>query len=384
MSEYMNLRAGQKNYRRQLMATVSAMTLAASACCAGSAWADDADRPVIWLDFGAQLEGLGAKTEPFAPAFVLNNLDAPLNVKSPLSVEQPSRFAFGQEASLTFQPEDSDWVFSAGIRFGRANGSKHLHQQTSTRQRAYAFYIGSTRLTYYGIPPQYATKTRFSDGQSEYNEKHAILDFSAGKDVGLGMFGHGGSSVVSLGVRFAQFETRSTTTFRSMPDYYYYPVLFQKYKGHHASYYAHAEFSRSFRGIGPSISWTGSSPFIGDAQNGEVALDWGLNAALLFGRQKVHGEHQVTGTHFKGQGLFTMTITSQYAHGAPVSRSRRVTVPNLGGSLGLSFQFVDAKVSVGYRADVFFGAIDGGIDTRKSENRSFFGPYATISIGLGD
>ena len=30
------------------------------------------------------------------------------------------------------------------------------------------------------------------------------------------------------------------------------------------------------------------------------------------------------------------------------------------------------------------GATDGGIDTRKSENRGFFGPYASISIGLGD
>jgi hypothetical protein len=42
-----------------------------------------------------------------------------------------------------------------------------------------------------------------------------------------------------------------------------------------------------------------------------------------------------------------------------------------------------AIVSFGYRADGFFGAIDGGIDTYKSYNRGFFGPYANISIGLG-
>ena len=29
-------------------------------------------------------------------------------------------------------------------------------------------------------------------------------------------------------------------------------------------------------------------------------------------------------------------------------------------------------------------AIEGGIDTRKSENRAFFGPYASVSVGLGD
>ncbi|HVP85004.1 MAG TPA: hypothetical protein VMS78_09800 [Rhizomicrobium sp.] len=44
---------------------------------------------------------------------------------------------------------------------------------------------------------------------------------------------------------------------------------------------------------------------------------------------------------------------------------------------------VAAKVSLGYRADFFFGAMDGGIDTRESYNRNFYGPYASISIGLG-
>ena len=35
-------------------------------------------------------------------------------------------------------------------------------------------------------------------------------------------------------------------------------------------------------------------------------------------------------------------------------------------------------------ADFFFGAMDGGIDARKSKNRGFYGPYASISVGLGD
>jgi hypothetical protein len=40
-------------------------------------------------------------------------------------------------------------------------------------------------------------------------------------------------------------------------------------------------------------------------------------------------------------------------------------------------------VSFGYRADFFFGAMDGGIDTRNTSTVSFHGPFATISIGLG-
>ena len=60
-----------------------------------------------------------------------------------------------------------------------------------------------------------------------------------------------------------------------------------------------------------------------------------------------------------------------------------VAVPNVGALFGISYKYQNAKISFGYRADEFFGAMDGGIDTHKSENRGFNGPYATISIGLG-
>ena len=63
-------------------------------------------------------------------------------------------------------------------------------------------------------------------------------------------------------------------------------------------------------------------------------------------------------------------------------RSRSVTVPNLGGFAGLSLRYTNAKVSLGYRADFFFGAMDGGIDARKAANQSFHGPFATIALGL--
>ena len=65
------------------------------------------------------------------------------------------------------------------------------------------------------------------------------------------------------------------------------------------------------------------------------------------------------------------------------TRSRSITVPNIGGFAGLSYRYDSAKLSFGYRADFFFGAMDGGIDTRKTYDRNFYGPYATLSIGLG-
>jgi hypothetical protein len=66
-----------------------------------------------------------------------------------------------------------------------------------------------------------------------------------------------------------------------------------------------------------------------------------------------------------------------------VNRSRTVTVPNLGGYIGASMRYHNSKVSLGYRADTFFNAMDGGQETHKAYNRGFYGPYLNVSLGLG-
>lgn len=385
MSELMNTGNMRSDLRWQLLATVSALALIGPIVSETSALAaDDPARPTVWIELGGQLERTDGGEEPFAPPFVTTNLNNAYNTQSPLSAERRSRYSFGGEGKITFEPEGTDWIFSAGIRYGRSNRAKHLHQQTSTKIIGYALYIGSTALTRYGLEHPYFSATRFNDVQAKRSESHAILDFMAGKDVGLGLFGRHSTSSFNAGVRYAQFSAKATTTFHSRPVAYYYPVF--KYKSHsyHLSYYAHGDLSRSFHGIGPSISWTNSSPILGDPQAGEVAFDWGVNAALLFGRQKVSGSHQTTGRHFYGTSRYGFGVpTAHYVHTAPpINRSRSVTVPNLGGFAGLSFKLPNAKVSLGYRADFFFGAIDGGVDTRKTADRNFYGPYLGIGIGL--
>ncbi len=64
-------------------------------------------------------------------------------------------------------------------------------------------------------------------------------------------------------------------------------------------------------------------------------------------------------------------------------RDRTVVVPDVGGFAGFSWRLPNGKVSLGYRADFFFGAIDGGIDTSQKEMRGFYGPFASVSLGLG-
>jgi iron complex outermembrane receptor protein len=230
----------------------------------------------------------------------------------------------------------------------------------------------------------------FADTAASNRETQAVLDFQVGKDVGLGMFGAHGSSRLSAGVRYAQFTFGSRATIKSDQDTKFhfltlsdgdFLAFWENYNYHQGS----IESSRSFRGIGPSISWDASAPLFDASSERQITFDWGASGAILFGRQKVR-IHQMTGSAYKKVGLSTDSLAqniSQTQRTGNYDRARMIVVPNVGGFAGLSFRYAAAKVSFGYRADFFFGAMDGGIDTRKSENRGFFGPFATVSVGLG-
>lgn len=118
-------------------------------------------------------------------------------------------------------------------------------------------------------------------------------------------------------------------------------------------------------------------------------LDWGINASLLFGRQKSKLQHPTQDAYFRPKvytnqfDFFSTHSKIMYDRAIPQTRSRSVVVPNVGGFAGLSLQWTNAKVSLGYRADYFFGAMDTGIDQRSTKDRSFYGPFASVSIGLG-
>ena len=358
--------------RWQLLATASAFALCGTVFTS-AAEAQDATRPAVWIELGGQLERVQAQQEVFAPTFTLAHLDAPYNFVSPLEIQRPPRQAFGGEGKISFQPKGTDWVFSAAVSYGRSNGSKDVHQQTATQKRVHFqshFYTTS-------IP-------HFDDTDTSHRESHAIIDFAAGKDVGLGLFGHNSHSTFALGVRYAQFHANSNTVLRSGPDLFF-PTNRKYEKPSHHQYYAHADIDRSFSGIGPSVSLTNSMSVIGNPESGGVAFDWGANAALLFGRQKVRGTHETTMMYFKPIGCCATGFLpdAQYATSANPRRSRSVIIPNVGGFAGLTFQRADAKVSFGYRADFFFGAMDGGIDARHTSTLGFYGPFASVSIGLG-
>jgi iron complex outermembrane recepter protein len=387
MSELMNVRNGSQDFRWQLLTTVSALALLAAVYGSNESKAadQDADRPMVWIELGGQLVHVNGQGDPFPVAFLAANPNSPvLHPVSPLQAENPPPFEFAEEGKISFQPEGSDWVFSAAVNFGRSSNFKHVdHQTKGTFYSKYASGVPTAGIR---------TVADFADTQVHHRESHAILDFSVGKDVGLGLFGRDTSSTLSLGVRFAQFASNATFDVRARPDLqfrdhvysipgapHHYTVHFPHYHSFHGT----GQASRNFHGIGPSLSWNGSTPFAGNPQGGEISFDWGANAAILFGRQKASVRHQESG-HYVYRGFKYGTKATAYQH--PVgghSNVRSVIVPDVGGFAGASYRIENFKVSLGYRADFFFGAIDGGIDTPKRTTTGFYGPFASVSVGLG-
>ena len=385
MSEFINKNSNSATIRRKLLTNASAIALLGY--LGGSAQAADADRPSIWIELDGQLSRLDDGVELFAPSL----MDARPSIFAPSQkFDKPPRYAIDEHGEISFRPEDSAWTIAASIRIGRSISDRHVRQQT--------YPISKTFPSNFTPAPLVPHAARFADTKSRNSEQHAIVDFQAGRDVGMGMFGNNeATSTFSVGVRFAQFSNKSNIALKSDPDwrfqrkvvhlFYTFTYFPQPYHSNAADFGA----ERGFHGVGPSLSWNASVPLAGNQQHGELSLDWGLNGALLFGRQKTRTQHQTTSLYHSGGTFISMaffgghggTVVASHNAPAPSIRSRTVIVPNIGGSASVSFNYNDAKVSFGYRADLFFHAMDGGIDKRKSENVGFYGPFASISIGVG-
>jgi hypothetical protein len=382
MSELMYRNPSNKFLRGTLLTTVSGLALLVSIGMSGGAKAEDVDHPTVWIELGGQLERMVRSEETFTPEF-LSKFDH-LNLAPALPQQRPPLYSNGAEGKISFVPEDTGWVFSAGIRYGRANGERTFNQQLPKLPAIKGKNIDNS--VYYitqKIPYHLNSNTQHTD-------RHLLLDFQVGKDVGLGVFGSKGASVMSLGVRFAQFTSSRSANLNGAPDFTVIGTSkkYGLYRSRH-HYTGAVTTDGSFHGVGPSLSWDASASIVGRDDDSQVTMDWGINAAVLFGRQKVDGETNATGSHYTN---YTKVRPPQrlsrnnfvvYQHATNFDRSRRVIVPNVGGFAGVSFRYSDVKVSMGYRADIYFGAMDSGIDVRKTYDRSFYGPFATISIGLG-
>jgi len=381
MSELINYRY-EARFRDNLFDNVSILVLLGYISIAPQAVASsgDLERPTVWVELGAQLERVDTAQTIFAPNFFDLSSEDDRNVMS--TGQRPSRYSVGGEGKILFEPAGSDWIYSATVRYGRSNSPRHTHHETPGLPTEYMTYLGNP------IGDPYAPRVRkFGDAQTFTNESHVVLDFLAGRDVGLGLFGPHSQSTFSAGVRFAQFVSKADVTLHARPmntpTEKYYPGLAHFYLQNQRTYTAVLHAEHSTHAIGPAITWDASAKLGGSDNDTQVSLDWGVNAAVLFGRQRSDTHHQTEGIH--RTGFFSAgNVVSSYSYNGPDrSRSRSVVIPNVGGFVGLSVRFPSAKVGLGYRGDFFFNATDNGIDSHKSADQKFYGPFAKISIGLG-
>jgi hypothetical protein len=351
--------------RRRLLVTVSFGALLACVALARQADATETDHPTIWIEVGGSFDQISAGETDWSPP----NLTPPLANPPPLPFGKSPVLGFGADLKLSFAPQDSDWIYSGSVRYGRAQfGPKVSHDQT---------YNVHGSKTEYGVGAKYfLTNYNFADAAQRSHSSYAIIDFTAGKDVGLGVF-RGGTSVISAGIRVAQLNESAQG---QLTAFLYAPR--QNSPGevaHKAELFA----NRSFVGIGPSVSWDASAPMLGSSSGG-IFVDWGANAAMLFGRQKAHLSLRTKDTRYYSGTNYMSGIPTVLSQSTQIpARNKMVMVPNVGGFAGLSWRLPNAKISVGYRADLFFDAIDGGLLTSQKETRGFYGPFASISVGIG-
>src|SRR6185437_15509662 len=152
MSELINSQTSNKTIRSDLLATVSALVLGASMVLTQPVIADEGGKPTVWIELGGQAEFVNGMSEPFEPPFVFGHANPGVyDPVSPVGVQKEPKFSFGEEGSITFEPKHSDWVFSAGIRYGRSVANRYAHQQTAGQP------IPTSVRSFYGISFPYAT-----------------------------------------------------------------------------------------------------------------------------------------------------------------------------------------------------------------------------------
>lgn len=344
-----------RNVHRRLLATVSVLALAVSTTKAA------AEDPTVWITIGGGLQQISASEQPWTPGFIAGPDAGPFAGSFP-SIQKSPRLGYEVDTAISLQLPDSDWKFSASLRYGKA-----AHSDTRNKHQNITAYVSGLYGTNY-------------DASTRTGESNKLLDFTVGRDVGIGLFDGRGHSTLSAGVRIAQLH--STT------DYHASSAFFVTYNSFNTNE-PDVRISRKFRGVGPLVAWDATTPLASNPEYGELAMDWGINATLLFGRQTViqttdgayHQRSRVSYPTPSGNSYLKHVNHAQYATGVTLRRTNK-TVPTLGAYLAATYRLPSAKFSLGYRADLFFGAIDGGAGSRQETDRGFFGPYASFSIGL--
>jgi hypothetical protein len=292
--------------------------------------------------------------------------------------DQPLDWGDTREVKVTYAPP-TGWRVSGAYRFGKTNSEAARGNGYQAVPGGYAINtVPKYKRSLYTPPPNYWR------GAASGTEEHAIADFAVGREVGFGAWSEGVHTTLGVGIRGAKFKSTAFTQMVGVPDHYV-PSEFHNLppsgpQPYHTIYRTALTSAREFQGAGPSVDWETSVRLWGDEERGHADLDWTASGGVLFGKQSVDSREDRLGDYYYGT-FATPTVL----YNTPVERHRSdsATVPNLSLTLGVSYTVDRIKVSTGYSYDRFFKAIDGGVDTHASYDRTIDGPYFKIAIGFG-
>ena len=299
----------------------------------------------------------------------------------------------GREVKLTWRPDGGPWMASAGVRFGRTNGTDKAR---ATMELDEVCGFGGYFAVYCpyaaGDDIKYISKTNWAEARTAIKEDHQIVDFAVGRDLGVGGLGQ---SSLAVGLRYAKLASTAHVRADGVPDWYiaqgfsipgyYYPDLYVSTQTVRES---RLTGEREFKGAGPVLSWELSTKLFGNDDTGHVSVDLSATGGVLFGKQQSSTTGTETATyyefggptvHLQGTGILPAEIII-----TPVdfSRSSDATVPVLDLSLGLSYTVGGVKAGLGYRWERYFDAI-GATSSDASYDRTIDGPYFKLAIGFG-
>lgn len=244
-------------------------------------------------------------------------------------------------ATLSYQPPGSSWVFILDGQYGRTNN--HSRTFASSYSGKYVRYDRTAHVT--------------------HSQEHYYIDFEVGRDFGVGLFGRG-DTVVGGGVRYAHFSALTRGTFSTYSKYFFSTV----------SRSGSFTERRANNAVGPQIFIQQTSLLPGRMGDAGLSVGWGASGGVLFGRQTVDSSitQQVTSS---GDHNFYQAFSNG-------SRAHNTITTDAALYLQLSWRPAHSPASfgVGYKAQVFFNALDGGYPSARNIDFFDHGPYADVQI----
>ncbi|MFO1183205.1 MAG: Lpg1974 family pore-forming outer membrane protein [Bauldia sp.] len=284
----------------------------------------------------------------------------------PLGALKPLR-GLNAKLGLVYQPALSPWSFGLSGHYGKTRTKQKAVQSQQTSTHDTNFIVTST--TYSGavfttlVSAAVVRHSRNTTAAARASS-HLVLDFTIGRDIGLGGVPLPGAKfTLEGGLRFARLSDRGTLTSTSAATTTIIPTASIVTSFQTAVNRRRFTGNRRFVGAGPRFGASFATPLAAG-----FGLEGGGGVSLLYGQVKDQRTFDVN-------GVATTTET----------KANRF-VPGLDASLALSYALTpNATLALGYQVEAYFGAFPGAAfagNPSFSQDKNYLthGPFLRASV----